>query len=299
MVVHRRLLDALIRHRLDLVRYTKHEASVILGILEKHDRRLVTVLRGRLPHIRPGDISGARVKSILKGVRVMRLEALKEAHSDLRKDLLELGKVEAATVGRIAESAMPVRVRFNPIRAATMRQAVVSQPFAGGQNAARTLSQWFGAMAQSDQRRLLGAIQLGVRNQETVDTMVKRVAGTRANRYTDGVLSVTRREAETAVRTAVNHVANAAVQEWGAANSDVVAGFEWIAMLDERLCPLCAAEAGKFIPNGNVEPPTGMTMASGSPPIHPNDRCTMTPILAPERLAARIPDKIGDEEMTA
>lgn len=285
MVVHRRLLDALIKRRLDLEKFTRGEAARALRLLEGHDAKLIAELRSRLPHLAPGDIKKARAKAILSRVKEARLEALREAHAEVRGSAIELFKDEAKAIGAIMETSLPVRLTFNPIRAQVMRLAVIANPFMGGIGAGRTLSQWFGDMAKADQVRLQGAIQHGIQRQETVGSMVKRIAGTRSAKYQDGLMAITRRQAETAVRTAVNHVANAAQVEWGRANADVVSGWQWVAMLDERLCPFCRANRGKFVPNGDAKPPSGMQSISETPPLHPNDRCTLVPILEPERLA--------------
>ena len=295
MVANRQLFDAVVRHHLDLARYTRREASAILRLLERHDARLIAMFRRRLPHIRPGDISGARVRAILATVREMRLEAWRDAHGVLRDDLVELGRVEAAALARIVQSSIPFPVTVNPIRAATLREVVTGRPFAGGHNATSTLRQWFSRMAQGDQQRLMGAVQLGVRNQETVDTMVRRIAGTRRLGFADGVLAMSRREAETAVRTAVNHVANAAQVEFGRANDDVIVGWQWVVMLDERLCPICAPRGGRFVPNGDRRPPDGMeSLGDVSPPTHPNDRCALVPVLDVEGLASQVPDQLQE-----
>jgi hypothetical protein len=295
MVAQRELFDAMVRHQLDLARYTRREAAVILRLLERHDAKVLAMLRQRLPHIRPGDISGARVRAILATAKEMRLDAWRDAHGRLRDDLVELGKVESAALARIVQASIPFPVTVNPIRAATLRDVVTGQPFAGGHNATSTLRQWFGRLAQADQQRLMGAIQLGVRGQETVDTMVRRIAGTRSRGFADGVLAISRRAAETAVRTAVNHVSNGAQLEFGRANADVVAGWQWVGMLDERLCPSCASRRGKFVPNGDRRPPSGMELLGDeSPPAHPNDRCTLVPVLDLDGLARQIPDQLEE-----
>lgn len=291
MVVHRKLLDRFVQRRLDHERYAKGEAAVVMRVIERHDTELVEELRKRLPHLAPGDIQRARAKALMRRVKEARTEAMREAHATLRDHAVELAKDEGEAVGRIVDSAMPIRITYSPIRAATMRAAVTQDPFMGGIGAGRTLSQWFGDMARADQTRLLGAIQHGIKSQETVDSMVRRIAGTRAAKYSDGLMAITRRQAETAVRTAVNHVANAAQVEWGRANADVVSGWQWVAMLDERLCPFCRANRGKFVPNGDSPPPKDMEVVNQTPPLHPNDRCTLVPIIEPERLAGKVADR--------
>lgn len=278
MVAHRRVFDAIVRHRVDLQRYARGEAAAVVSLLANEDAKLIGMLRDRLPHLKPQDVNAARIKALLASVKEQRMESYRAVHARMRDDLTELAKVEADTIGRMATGALRAPIVFNPIRASILRGAVLKEPFAGGANASRTLSQWVAKLAVDDRQRLLGAVQMGVKRMDTVDQMVRRVAGTRAAGYRDGVLAISRRDAETAVRTAVIHVANAAQVEWNKANKDVVAGAEWVAMLDERLCPTCSERDGKT--------------TEDVPPAHPRCRCTLTPSLDLDRLAARLPDRI-------
>lgn len=100
--------------------------------------------------------------------------------------------------------------------------------------------------------------------------MVQRVRGTRANKFTDGILYTTRRKAEAIVRTSINNVSNAARQETFAQNNDIIKGIKWVATLDTRTCPECGGLDGKVFKPGT---------AHRQPPAHINCRCTMTPVL--------------------
>lgn len=282
MAARLNLLDAVIQHRIDLHSHANHQAKQIIRMLSAEDRRLVTMLRERLPHIAAGEIAAPRIKAILGAVRDMRREGWSAIHGQVRDDLIALAKSEGAMVERIALASIAAPVVFNPIRAATLRAAVTKDPFAGGRNASHTLSQWFGKLAANDQQRLRGAVQLGVNRFEPVGTIVQRIAGTRELDYTDGILAISRREAETAVRTSIVHVANAAHVAWGEANSDVVTGMQWTSMLDDRLCEECADLDGQ--------------VTDDTPPAHPNCRCTLVPVFDLERLSGRIPDQIGGDE---
>ncbi len=294
MAPRRSIYDAIIRHRIDLQRYSKREAAVVLDLMGHEDSRLVTMLRGRLPHLAPGVTGAPRTAELLGSVRALRAESFARVRGQLAADLFELAKVEGAAIERIAVTALRAPVRFNPLREGALRSAVADPIFGGGRGAGQTLTQWFSSMAQADQQRLRGAVELGVNRQEPVDVQVRRIAGTRANGYQDGLLSISRREAEAAVRTGVVHVANAAQVEWNRANADVVTGSQWVAMMDERTekCDVCPGLDGGFVPNGHSPAPAGMEdLGEVSPPAHPNCRCTLIPIFDLDALADKVPDE--------
>jgi SPP1 gp7 family putative phage head morphogenesis protein len=294
-----RAFDAIIRHRINVQRFMRGEVADVLDLIGTKDAQLVEELRRRLPHVAVGDIRGLRLRKLMQATFARRVEAFAEAKAEVREQLVAFGRVEAQAVNRMMGAAVSDAVAFNPVRAAQIREAVTRTPFSGGKDAARTLGQWFGDMAKADQRRLLGAIQLGIHNQETVDTIVRRIAGTRANGYKDGVLAVTRREAETVVRTAINHTANEAQRAWGEENADVVAGFQWSSMLDERTCGICKRRDGKFVAVGRNQPPEGMEVADGSPPAHFQCRCTLVTVFKLDDLADKIDDADEDSEERA
>lgn len=286
------LFDSIVRQRINVQRAGRRTAAAVLRVLADEDARLVEVLRQRLPHLKAGDIGAARIKELLRAVRELRTESFGKVRTTLREDLLELARIESEAMGRMAGAVMGGEV-FNPVRAEAVRFAATGDPFAGGRGAAKTLSQWVGDLATGDRQRLLGAVQMGVRRQELVDTMVRRIAGTRALKYQDGILAVSRRAAETVAITAVNHVANAAQVAWGESNSDVVVGWEWTSVLDGRTCPECGTLNGGFVPNGDGTTPRGMkVLGDRSPPAHPRCRCALIPVFNFDRVAARLPDQL-------
>jgi SPP1 gp7 family putative phage head morphogenesis protein len=292
-VPRRKIFDSIIRHRIDLASFARGEAAAVVGILSAEDQKLVMLLRQRLPNLKPGDLAASRTKALLKAVRDLRKVSLTKAQRRTRDGLLELVKAEGAAVERMTKAAIGTPVAAVPATARALRGAVVRTPIAAGPAASRTIGQWFGKMQADDQRRLQGALVQGISRQETVETMVQRIAGTRKLGFRDGALAITRREAEVAARTSVVHAANTAQLEWNRANADVVSGSEWISILDDRTCSLCASYNHGFVPNGDAPPPKGMRVIdAGMPPAHPQCRCTLIPVFDLDRLAAKIPDKI-------
>lgn len=79
-----------------------------------------------------------------------------------------------------------------------------------------------------------------------------------------GQLGVTKMRAEMIARTASVSAGNAAmIQQYQKNNMD---GFIWVATVDRRVCPLCAARNGQ-----------AYDFKAFRPPLHPRDRCFTTP----------------------
>jgi len=135
---------------------------------------------------------------------------------------------------------------------------------------------WQGAMlAQAFPFDLqVNAIWLGIAEGEGISDIIRRVRGTRQNKYKDGVMSASRREVESVVRTAVMGVSNNVRQETYAANADIIKGIEWVATLEIRsgkkmgrgTCLRCAALDGQVFPLDE----------GPRPPLHWNCRCSIT-----------------------
>lgn len=82
------------------------------------------------------------------------------------------------------------------------------------------------------------------------------------------------RDAERLVRTEASYVANrAAVEEYAQAGCRYV---EFLTAKDSRTCPICAGHDGDIVPIEKAK--TG----SNIPPLHPNCRCTVLPVVEDE-----------------
>lgn len=122
------------------------------------------------------------------------------------------------------------------------------------------LEPWIKDFTDKEVARVNNAIRAGWSQGKTNQELVQQIAGTKAKRYKDGVLEVTRRNASTVVRTSVQHAASAARQETWEANRDVVAKYEWLSTLDRVTSRQCRTLDGEVFEFG--EGPV--------PPIHPN-----------------------------
>lgn len=273
-----KLFDAALRHQVALRRYTAAELREFDALLEQSDADLVRLLRDRLAQIVGAETRRTqRLRELIRDVREMRRSIQKRLRGEVTEDLELLAVREAAWEANIIQQSVPVTLALTEVSPERLASVVRSKPLQG-----RLLEKWFSKLAVDDQSRLEQALRLGVANGEGVDDIVRRVVGTRARRYADGILSVNRRDARAVVRTAINHTANAAREAVWEANSNVVETLRWTSTLDGRTSHICQARDGKVAFLGEV--PSGATNLlqpqGARPPAHINCRSTMVAVLS-------------------
>ena len=272
-----RILDAALRHQIGLRRLAGGEVARALELLEQANdelqARIMSGLRG-LPTGTPATFGLQRFVNLRRDIAELRRTVWSQFNENTRQMLLELARIEHDFERRIFEANVSVQLNYAVASAQQLAAVVRSHPFAGGANAALTLRQWFAGLERSDQTRILYAIQQGVLQQETIDTITKRI--------TDTVL-LSRRQAETVVRTAVNHVSNAARESFWQANDDIILALRWTATLDGRTSTICGGRDGAV--DRPVEGMRVLDPVGARPPAHPNCRSIMVAILDTEGVA--------------
>ena len=117
--------------------------------------------------------------------------------------------------------------------------------------------------------RVTSAIRSGYYQGQTTNQILQTIRGTRAAGFTDGIWQIVNRDAESIVRTSLQHAATQAREATWQANRDIVKRVQWNATLEARTCAACGSLDGQTFP-----------MDKGPrPPLHPNCRCTTTAIL--------------------
>lgn len=148
---------------------------------------------------------------------------------------------------------------------AAVWSGVLAQPI---QATGTMLDSFVASWGQQTVARVESAIRVGYAQGMTTDEIVRKIRGTKASGYTDGILgSVTKRDANAMVRTSLQHVNNAAQQMVYDDNADIIEGYIWISTLDRRTSSQCRGLDGKFFKTGK----------GPVPPIHVNCRSTTIP----------------------
>jgi hypothetical protein len=278
MGVNDRLMDAGISHGVNMIRLSNWIATRMIGLLNKVDSDLLAQLNRALEQMTPSSFNVERLEGLLESVRVINKQAYQALERELTAELQKLGAYEAGYQKRLFESSIPAQIQARvPVNAVSLIQidaAIRSRPFQG-----RLLREWVGSLEEGRATRLRDAVRIGYTENQTIDQIVRRVRGTRARAYSDGILQVDRRNAEAIVRTAVSHTAGTARETFYRSNDDLVKGEVWVATLDLRTTEECQIRDGLEYDNDHKPIGHSIPWLSGPGRLHWGCRSTSVPIL--------------------
>jgi len=260
--------DTLMRQQVLVQRLASGEERKFDAFLREIDREI----RRRLAGPELTEFARARLESLLAAVDDMLAGVFREYSGQLLLDLQDFAQHEAGVTARALGAAV---ANFEAIVPALVqiRAAVLTNPLGvKGPDGGKLLEGFIRDWTVAERKAVTGAIRQGVFEGQTNAQIVRRIRGTRARRYADGVLETTARHAHAVVRTAVQHVATAARQETFKANVDIIERVVWISTLDLRTCVLCASLDQREFPIDK----------GPRPPAHPQCRCAVAPRLADE-----------------
>lgn len=131
------------------------------------------------------------------------------------------------------------------------------------------LEPWVREMTAAEMSAVNKLIMRGYAEGWTNQQLTQGLKGTRAARFTDGLLTKMGRHNSTIVRTAIQHVSSTAREAVWQANRDVIEKYRWVSVLDSRTSEQCASLDGMEFELDN----------GPRPPIHPNCRSTTIAVL--------------------
>lgn len=264
-----RLLDLQIGHAIHIRRFSEGLVRRIVRLLDRADADLVAKIAERLSQIEErgfdlGPATTARLEQLLEEIRALNAEVYRDAEGVLGGELEALAEAEATFQKDAIVKVLPFEAAPLAPSPEALQAIVYKRPFQGA-----VLKDWASGLESGRRRRLGEAIRIGLVEGETTDQIVRRVRGTRALNYSDGILEVSRRSAAGVVRTAVTHVTTQAREETFGQNDDLVKGVRWVSTLDGRTSAVCRARDGKVYEVGK----------GPRPPAHWACRSTTTPVL--------------------
>src|SRR5690554_2125588 len=232
------LIDRLTREQLLLQRYSNSVIRELLPILTN----LRNSLEARMLDT-PTEFQAMRLAGLQADLSRIITEVTGQLEIQLADSLTELAQYQAEFAAKALQTAVSVETvlpSVDQIAAVVTRSQM--RLVSGNQIKNLTLNQLITEFAGSMDRQIKTAIQAGVIEGRTVQELAREVGGL--------VNTRSRRQAETLVRTAVNHVGSVARQRTYEANADVIQGEEYAATLDGRTRPEHAALDGRVFPIG-------------------------------------------------
>jgi SPP1 gp7 family putative phage head morphogenesis protein len=261
--VNEELRQLAVSHQIGLTRLSSGVAEEVKRLLRKVEADLVAQILDKDPTSDSGLWSVTRMRELLRQIRLINADNIAEVGSHMRRALSDAAEYETEYQAKALQKKLPVRWSLNMPSTKTLESLVTRSPMAG-----RLLEDWVSGLEAGRLDRVKTALQLGLSEGETIDQIVRRIRGTRAANFEDGVLAISRRSAETMVRTAVNGVTTNARELLYKENDDLIKGVQWVSTLDTRTSPICRDR------DGEVYPPN----EGPRPPAHPNCRSTTVPV---------------------
>lgn len=266
--------DRLRRRLIGGLRFEGHVRKQVLELLQEIEAEIISKLDRHNPvGVSQTAAQQRRLRRLLRDTRAKMRELYQELRLNAAGSLGEFAAAEAAWTQSalhraVSGVAADLTVRVAPV--AVLRTLVEDTLIVG-----RPLKEWWAKQEQSAFDRFVVQMRLGVAQNETVEQLIRRVRGTRAMRFQDGLMEVSRRSAEMAVRTSVNAVGNAARQAVYEANSDLITAFVHSSVLDGKTSVTCGVRDG--LAWDQERTPVGHKVAFQQPPLHPNCRSVILP----------------------
>jgi len=266
--VNEALQDRAILHALARDSYGRGISDKIVRLLNSADADLLEKLAARLVSIKDrgfdtGPVTTERLAALLDELRAINSAVYSDIQDVLTDELADFSTSEAGFQKAALDTAIGADLGISLPSPARLKAIVTETPIQGN-----LLASWVGGMASGRVQRIEQQIRLGMVERETTDQIVARIRGTKALQYRDGILDISRRSAQSMVRTAVSHVSNVAAQETWKANEHVISGWQFLATLDGRTTITCAGLSGSFHPIGEGPiPPRHIRCRSVSVPV--------------------------------
>lgn len=255
------------------VRHAAHLEGLKASEIKKFDKFLIEMDRDirRKLSLDITEFSRTRLEKQIKAISAL----MKDRYSDYKKvwmsSIEDFSKYEsgfeARALGRVVKG-----VSFSLPSQKQVLAAVFNTPLGdiGGADGGKILESFLDGATSKQIERVEGAIRLGYAQGETTPQIVRRIRGTKAAGFSDGVLARSKREIETVTRTALQHAANQSRNAVWEENQDVISGVRIVATLDEKTSSICRALDGQVYPLDK----------GPRPPFHPNCRTTTAAELA-------------------
>lgn len=275
MTFNEQYFDASIRHQIDLLRFGSGVSRKVNSLLDATRADLAKQVERRLGKVT--GINGAslrRLRELERAIDQQRSGAWNDVTEEWSRVAVDVALEEPMFVAGALTSILPVELDLVQPSDATLRALATTRPFQG-----KFLKEWADSTSRADLTRIHQQIRIGMVQGESSRDIASRVFGAR------GAMNVTRAQVDAVTRTVINHVSNAAQQEFLRANSDLFSVEQLVATLDSRTTPVCRAQDGKQYPVGK----------GPIPPLHVACRSIRVGVLDGEVVGER-PFKAGTQQ---
>jgi hypothetical protein len=268
------LQDSAIRHAVNLQHYGNGVVKRIIKLISQVDEDLQNEIIKALNKLPPESFTVQRLEKILENLRAINQDAFKVAFQELSQELEQFAVAEANYHEKTFAKALPVQVSIASINPEQLYTAAMSQPFQG-----KLLKEWFATLESDKAIKIRDAIRMGYVENQPLQQIVQRIIGTRKNKYTDGILEISRRNAEAITRTALGHMSVFTRERFFEANNEVISAIRWQATLDNRTSSPCRLRDNKLYTTDHKPIGHSLPWGGGAGNFHINCRSVAVAVL--------------------
>ena len=270
------IADLVTRHAIDLLRVEAGQRKAI--------RRLLTELEGdlvaQLAKIDPTGVArqsakAARLEKLLEQVKGTIRASYRGASTQLIGELRELADIEAGFAARAINQGLGIELATATLTRA-QAAALVGDILVQG----APVADWWSRQAGDTLERFTDAMRLGMAQGDTSAQLIQRIrGGTRNGEPVMGFMDISRRNADSLVRSATQAVSASARDQTYTANADILKGVMWMATLDSRTTLQCATRDRLLYTVEGKEPiDHDLPWESGPGNLHWGCRSSSTPV---------------------
>jgi SPP1 gp7 family putative phage head morphogenesis protein len=309
MTYNEDLQNLFIKHQILVQRLSKHTAVEVAKAIAKGDKPLEDYLLLNIKKMQGG--TKKEELAFIAGLLKRRTPIFEGMSASLYATLKDFAEYEALFTAEAFTASLPVELSLTVPVNQTLAEALADLPVTGipatnlsTSSVTSKASNVFDALEkevnvaygkslkalmkrlQDDEvERILSQVRIGIAQGEDVQTIAKRVAGNVRLKRTNGIIQQTKNSATTIARTAISDIQNKAREAMYDLNADIVEKVQFLATLDSRTSDVCRARDGKVYPRNKAP----------RPPLHPNCRSLLIPVIVDEILAER-PFKANTEK---
>lgn len=261
------LVQSTVRHQVYLEGLKAGEVNQFTAFLKRIDKDL----REKLTRSELTEYSRERLEKLLKSVDSMLAKVFDDYYDELAGHLTELAEYEASFEAANLNNVLGPSSFEAVIPAPTqVHAAIFSAPLSvRGADGGKLLEPFIRDWAKVERKRVVGAIRQGVFEGQTNGQIIQKIRGTRAAKFSDGILAISSRHAESIVRTSVQHASTVARFKTWEENSDIINGYKIVATLDGKTSTICRSLDSQVFGLGK----------GPIPPLHVRCRSTIVPEL--------------------
>lgn len=237
MNFNQKLLDSTLKIQTEMIQASRsHYEKNILPLLEDTRRQLVKELDNLT------DTNKSRITSLFKQTDALISDYYKQIGKVDRDERIKAARYTVEKTIKTFNDEVPTIAKSLDLKRISR---IADNTLFGSETNKRAAGVWW----QKQEDYLKEAYQTEIRKMIAADTpiskMVQAIRGTRRNKYTDGIMNITYKQAKALARSSIINVSNQARLDVYAENSDIIKGIMWSSTLDGRTTPICIALDGK------------------------------------------------------